>query len=46
MSSDEIDKAVATTDLMIWGVMFSILVVVAIGLAIYNRVYENKKDPK
>ena len=35
--TENIDKATASSDLLIWGVMFGILIVVAIGLAIWDR---------
>ena len=35
--TQEIDKATATSDLLTWGIMFGLLVVVAIGLAIWDK---------
>lgn len=35
--TESIDKATATSDLLIWGVMFGLLIVVVIGLAIWDK---------
>ena len=35
--TENIDKAAATSDLLIWGVMFGLLVVLVIGLAIWDK---------
>ncbi|MFT5660226.1 MAG: hypothetical protein ACI9TV_000867 [Sulfurimonas sp.] len=35
--SESIDKATATSDLLIWGVMFGLLLVVVVGLVIWDK---------
>lgn len=35
--TENIDKATATSDLLIWSVMFGLLVIVVIGLAIWDK---------
>ena len=40
--TESIDKATATSDVMTWSIMFGLLIVVAVGLAIWNNIEENK----
>ena len=35
--NESIDKAAATSDLLIWGVMFGLLIMVVVGLAIWDK---------
>ena len=41
--TEEIEKATSGGDLLVWGVMFGILVVIAIGLAIWDK---NSREDK
>ncbi len=36
MTTENIDKATSGGDLMTWGVMFGLLVIIAVGLAIWD----------
>ncbi|MEA1956566.1 MAG: hypothetical protein U9N02_08750 [Campylobacterota bacterium] len=38
----EIDKATSGGDLLVWGVMFGLLIVVVIGLAIWDKKSRKK----
>jgi len=42
MNSEKIDQATSGGDLLTWGVMFGLLIVVTIGLAIWDR--NSRKD--
>ncbi|MDA3909593.1 MAG: hypothetical protein PF437_10960 [Sulfurimonas sp.] len=42
--TDQIDKATSGGDLTTWGIMFGLLVVVAIGLAIWDK--KSSKEEK
>ncbi|MFT7003181.1 MAG: hypothetical protein ACJAWW_000516 [Sulfurimonas sp.] len=37
MKSDDIEKVTSGGDLITWGIMFGLLIVVAIGLAIWDK---------
>lgn len=39
--TENIDKAAATSDFLIWSIMFGLLVVVVIGLAIWDKRSQN-----
>ena len=40
--TENIDKATATSDFLIWSIMFGVLIVTVIGLAIWDK--KNRKE--
>jgi hypothetical protein len=42
MTTESIDKATSGGDLFTWGIMFGLLIVVAIGLAIWDKKSREK----
>ncbi len=40
--TENIDKAAATSDFLIWSIMFGTLIVVVLGLAIWDK--KNRKE--
>jgi len=42
--TDKIDKATGGGDLLTWGIMFGLLVVVAIGLAIWDKKFREEQE--
>ena len=44
MNSNDIEKVTSGGDLLTWGIMFGLLIVVAIGLAIWDK--KSRKEEK
>jgi len=42
--TDQIDKATSGGDLLTWGIMFGLLIAVAIGLAIWDKKFREEQD--
>ena len=42
--TDQIDKATCGGDLLTWGIMFGLLIAVAIGLAIWDKKFREEQD--
>lgn len=42
--TDNIEKATSGGDLLVWGVMFGLLVVAAIGLAIWDKKFREEQE--
>ena len=41
--SENIDKAASGGDMLTWSVTFGLLILVAIGLAVWNKIEEKKE---
>ena len=42
--TEEIDKATSGGDLLTWGIMFGLLIIVAIGLAIWDKKFREEQE--
>lgn len=41
--TNQIDKATSGGDLLTWGIMFGLLVIVAVGLAIWDKKFREEQ---
>ena len=44
--ADKVEQASSGGDLLTWGIMFGLLVAVAIGLAIWDKKYREEQEKK
>ena len=42
--TENIEKATSGGDMLTWGIMFGLLIVVAIGLAIWDKNFREEQD--